>query len=531
MLGAATERAETSPDAGDWSRVTAWVVGAVTVLALSVLTVLRYTVDYIQADGVQQSVMSIQDVDLFFWGQNRFFAVVSLLASPIADPGANLFACLLINAVAFHLLLLVIARMGVAVLTEGRQRWATLVVFLVFAATAHVVLDPPKLHIMALESQPYSASWALTLGAFLLWKRRERWALALALVMVGVAMGLNQSTVLVAAFLAVIEMLRRRQWVRWPAFGAVWVVWLVVWSVLSDRFGGTAGPLDNTAAEYFAFHTTQFVADAPRSTAAILGAFRPLRLVFVAAVAALCVLPLHPRRRVALLPRLALAFVFSLGYWVVFTGNPWVAANGYPFRYFYPVVLFVVLVVAVPLAAMVLAWCRPAVILVDRVRGRRMGDSSGARAALAGLAAAACVVALAGPLTAPTNATVLTQTRATADFARDNDVTFVSGYYWDMWPILHRTLEDGRQSVHITGLKSGGDPAAYLAAFERDLEGEGTPRAICVNDATSACVTYLEYWTRPGWVATDETCPVPGDSPLLGSPPQRSCVVIEYSGA
>ena len=40
--------------------------------AASVLTVLRYTAAYLQADGVMQALMSVQHVDLFFWGQDRF---------------------------------------------------------------------------------------------------------------------------------------------------------------------------------------------------------------------------------------------------------------------------------------------------------------------------------------------------------------------------------------------------------------------------------------------------------------------------
>ena len=65
--------------------------------------------------------MSIQDVDLFFWGQNRFAAFVSALASPIANPDANLFACLLINAVSFHVFLLLLAYMGTWLVSGTRS--------------------------------------------------------------------------------------------------------------------------------------------------------------------------------------------------------------------------------------------------------------------------------------------------------------------------------------------------------------------------------------------------------------------------
>lgn len=519
------------PRRGRPDRLTAWIVGGVLVLVLSVLTVLRRTVDYLQADGVQQSIMSIQDVDLFFWGQNRFAAFVSLLASPIADPGANLFACLLINAVAFHLLLLTIAWMGVRVVTGGRERWATIVLFLVIAATAHLVLTPWHVHVMALESQPYSASWALTLGAFLLWKRREPWAFAVATAMVGIAVGLNQSTILVAAFVAVIELARRRAWVRWIAFGAMWLVWFGIWAFLAARFGGTAGPIPDAPQNYFTFDVAQFVRGAPQAMLAVFAAFRPIRLVALLCAACVALLLLRPERRI-LLPRLALALLFCTGYWALFAGNPWVAQNGYVFRYFYPVVLFGVLCLAVPLAAVLIGWCLPDAVLVRQVRIPAMRDTRVSRAVVAAVATLGCVVGLAGPLAAPTSATVLVQSRATADFAREHDVRFLAGYYWDMWPILHRTLEDGRNAAFVTGFKSGGDRQSYTEAFEEELaESDGPPLALCVNDATTTCVTYLEYWTRPGWIETDQSCPVPGPTGQLGYPEVRRCVVLEYTGA
>jgi len=45
-------------------------------LGPALLSVFRYTTAHLQGDGVWQSVMSVQDVDLFYWGQDRFFAVV-----------------------------------------------------------------------------------------------------------------------------------------------------------------------------------------------------------------------------------------------------------------------------------------------------------------------------------------------------------------------------------------------------------------------------------------------------------------------
>jgi len=508
------------PDGSAASTGRAWVrrlgVGslfAAILIVLSVMTIFRYTATFLQADGIQQSNMSVQDVDLFFWGQNRFASVVPLLASPFADPAVNLFVCLLINALCFHGLLLIISWMGVRLL-GGERRWpAVLITFLILVATAHAVLGPWDIHIMALETQPYSMSWLLTLGSFLLWKRREWWAYALATAMVGVAMGLNPSVVLGAAFLSVLEMLRRRQWVRWPAFGVVWVAWLGVWLVLAARLGGT-GPIPEPAQPYFVFDRAQFIADISKSAGSIVGVFSPTRFVVLVMISCLCVLVLPRHIRADLLPRFALIMFFSFGYFTLFAGNPWVAGNAYWFRYFFPVVLAIVVCVAAPIAGAALAirwpagrWTRPAVAVG---------------------AALACAAALAGPLVPPSQAYVLQQVRATADFARANDINFISGNYWAIWPILHLNLVDGRDSAFGVGLKSGGDRDAYLARFEQDLAG-GRARALCVEDSVDNCRIYLDYWTMPGWVEVPGlSCP--GPSPSMGGQPEDQCRVLENTG-
>ena len=500
-----------------WRRVAIGAVFGVAVLALSVITVFRYTTPYLQSDGVGQSLFSVQDVDLFFWGQDRFAAVVSFLASPIADPMLNLFLCLLINAVAFHVLLLVLSWMGVCVVV-GRRTWqATLVLFLVMIAVAHLLVTDKTMYAMTLESQPFPMSWGLALGAFMLWKRRQWWFFVLATAMVGVAVGLNQSTVLIVAFLAVFEFFRRGQWVRWPIFGVVWVIWLGTWVKFADWFGGNPGPNSGPAPDYFGFHSDLFVAGFSPTITSIVEAIRPIRLVVVIIAACLACLLLRHRLRPGLLSRLAMTVLFCTLFWTVFTGNSWVSANGFTVRYFFPVVVGVIVVLTVPLAAALLRIPIP--------------HRPGTRAAMtAAIALVACIGALFGPLTWPSQSRQLLATKPTADYIKANDITFLAGYFWSVWPIELQALENGRTATYVTAFKSGGNPANYRAALDRELaESDGPPRAICVDEELSVCITYLEYWTRPGWHEVAGECPIPVSNPLNGSPPVQACRLLEFT--
>ncbi len=511
---AATER--TPHSRRRWAVAVATVVAiVVAVVGFSVLTVLRYTSPTLQADSILQSVMSVQDVRLFYWGQDRLASVVPFLASPVADPMTNLFLVLLINATAIHVLLLIVARMGTFVVTGSRKWSGTLVLFLLISAVTHTIVEP--MFTLALDAQPYSMSWALALGAFLLWKRHEWWAVTSAVAMVGVAVGLNPSVILVAAFLAALEMFRRRQWIRWIVFGVVWIAWFAIWLKLSHAFPGDLGPKPDPARSYISFSIQTFRSGAAESLTKIGAAFDRTWLVGLAVIAAVCTLLLSSERRGALLKRLALTALFVVLYWVVFVGNPWVAANGFHVRYFFPVVLAVVASIAAPVAA---------VLLTDRLP---LPQNTSRSALALGVAILAAVASIVGPLKLPSQAPIIVATGPTADYVKANEVSFVAGYYWLLWPVLLQSLDEGRTAVYGAGARSDGDLAAYRAALDRAVDDQQRPpRAICVGDKVTSCKTYLEYLTRPGWQQVEGSCPMPSFQGSRLSPPANRCTVLEY---
>lgn len=502
-----------------------WGLGfAAALLIPAVLTVLRHTYDHLQADGVWQSVMSVQDVDVFYWSQDRFSAILPLLASPIADPGANLFVLLLVNALAFHGVLLLVSHMGVGALTSQPSRLATLTTYLAMTATAQVVLTSFSLYVVAIEAAPHSTAWLLAIGSYQLWKRPNRWVRAAAAVLVFVAAGLSAQAVLISGFLAVLFTCRTRRWRPWVGYLAVWVVALAVWMVLAKVAVGPQGPLPMVVPDYFAFSLEQLRTGAQASAQSVLSAFRPAPLVAFAVLAGLALL-LAPDRWTRLLPRMALTVAFAGVFWLLFTANSWAALNQYQSRYFWPVVVAPVLCIGAGLAAGLLHLMQP-----PEAADERRPWAGPVRLVTPPLVTAGVVlVALtAGPLRTPDESVALADTAATAAWIRDNDVTFISGYYWDMWPVLQQTLTEGRDAHFVAASKSGGDPAAYREALERDLARDGTSEAACLNEEVGVCQQYLDYWTAPGWVPTDRSCPVPPPAQVLGSPPVTSCRVLEY---
>jgi hypothetical protein len=363
-------------------------------------------------------------------------------------------------------------------------------------AVSNAVLLARTLFVMSLEAQPYSLSVLSALGAFLLWKRREWWSFVTAGALVGLALGVNPSVVVLSALLAVVEMIRRHQWTRWLSFGFVWLIWAVIWLWLSREYAGTVGPIPAFEFSYFGFFPDQLVSASATAVASVMGAFAVGPTVAMVAFSSLAVLLLGPDRRAALLPRFAIGVLFCAGYWTVITGNEWVAGNGYAFRYYYPVGLTLLVCLAAPLAS---------ALLTVRFRGNGIR-----RSLVSCIAAAGCVAALAGPLTLPSHSVARRQVQDTVDFAVANRISFVSGDYWEMWPILHPLLDPGRTAAFGTGFKSGGDPVEYLHKLDSDLAAGNTPLALCVDQKVGDCLLYLEYWTRPGWtLLAERRCPIP----------------------
>lgn len=491
-----------------------WAAGLV---ALAIVTVLRYTAPHLHADGVMQSVMSLQGVELFFWGQNRFASVVPFIASPLTDPDANLFACLLLNALSFHALLLLLAWMGAQVVT-GRRTWPdVLLLFLVVTAMAHLLVVPYQVYTAALDSQPYSLSWLLMLGGFLLWKRSPGWAWGVAAAAAGLAAGLNQSVVLGAGFLALVEAVRRRQWRRWLLFGAIWVGWLAVWFILAARFGRTDAVAAGMSTSYYGFDPALFVDGLGESIRAVVGAFAAGWLIAGSVAALLSLMLLDSARRAALLRRFGLLALFCIGYLVVFAGNAWIAANGHPARYYFPVLLGVVISLAAPIAAAL------------AVTARRWADRPAGRVAPLAIAGVLAAAALAGPLTVPARSWIFEDVRPTAEFAAATDVSFVAGHYWVVWPLTDRLLADGRPTLAAND-KAGGDTGRYGRRLDDLLAAGATPRALCLNDSADSCAAELNRWTRPGWrIGPDAGCPV-AEPPSYADTTDRTRLVLAFAG-
>ena len=78
-----------------------WLTALVWLVSMSVLTVLKHAPAALNADILLNSIMSLQKVTLFYWGQNRLLSILPFIVAPATDPAVNLALVLLITYLFF----------------------------------------------------------------------------------------------------------------------------------------------------------------------------------------------------------------------------------------------------------------------------------------------------------------------------------------------------------------------------------------------------------------------------------------------
>lgn len=145
------------------------------VFVLSALAVLaRYPIGQ-NADGLIQTIFSLQKMTLFYWGQDRYANLLPALAMPLRDPATNAFAQLAMRTALGMLAPLFFC--ALATRSAGAAWRAT-----ALATTLLLALGPARtMHEAFIEASPYGASFALAGLALLAFQRargRVAWRVA-----------------------------------------------------------------------------------------------------------------------------------------------------------------------------------------------------------------------------------------------------------------------------------------------------------------------------------------------------------------
>lgn len=211
-------------------------------LAFSALTVLWVAPDGLNADILINSIMSLQKVTLYYWGQNRLLNILPLAVIFVKNPELNLVAVLVLSSVSFYGLLYLLSRCASRLVGAENEKPLATRIFLITSSGFILFFKSNAISEIAIGHIEYSFSAFLLIFAFLNINIRQdtenRWKLILPAAAVFFAIGLNPSSV-IPTFIILIALAIYKKTVR---LNEVIILFtsgfaFVTWSLISKQFG------------------------------------------------------------------------------------------------------------------------------------------------------------------------------------------------------------------------------------------------------------------------------------------------------
>jgi hypothetical protein len=435
------------------------------------------------ADGLMLSVMSIQRPQLFYWAQDRYATFVPILTSPIRNPYANLATQVVLNALAFVLLLLVVAEIITRQLKITATTTDRLLAFVILVATTVLVIRPGLMAEISIGPQPYAYSYlflALAMIAWFLADLPRPVALLLAGVLLTIAMGFNPSTLVAAGAILVFSVFvgdTRRGAIFFILAVGIFLVWMQI-----------ASAYPSSGVSYFALTLDGATAHLVRASQEIQYNTRFRTTIGIAGLALISGITARGAFGRTLTLGLVWLVLFGVGWWVAFSQSSWVGMNQFNSRYFFPSLFAVIITAATGFIAYAVQlperWKRLAVVAL--VTGLATSLVLQARSS-SGLDAVARVI-------------------SQVDFARAQQIRYFVGDYWQVWPAVFALLDAPKPAFGLAW-RGEANREALMASLTADVAARREVRALCLAQPAATCIDRAQQLTGLRWKAAVETCP------------------------
>lgn len=468
-----------------------WIGEAMLLAALALLTVNRFAPDQISGDVMLYSVMSLQNVTVFFWEQNRLLNVGPALTSVIREPALNFYLNLLLPALAFYGLLRAAAGQAVRLASPSVQggNWHARILFVGLAAAILLVFHPAAIYDMVIWHIEYPLSCLLLLWSCRVWFESrsggwQQWVLAILLL--GLALGVNFSIVIVAlATVGARAIVKRNLDIRGIVFGSISLVLFLLWLAVAQRFPGPS------AVTYSGFALGTLRTGLPQVVMNFASMVRLPVLILLGFLILAAHVALAWRRRIggnAALSRLRwLLGLFGVGWLLLFSGNAWVAANQFHYRYFAFTAFAFGMLLLIELAGMLVLVGKPM---------RKAGFALAVLLLAAGLAREFV----------PLDEYAFSQRLAPAVEA---GATVYAGEFSLAWASVMLGLLRGQQAFGVAERAAGNARAARRHAADL-LERTGVLPVACVQAAVDRCAAQANALAGPLHLRSASLASAPG---------------------
>jgi len=445
-------------------------------LLVSALTALKFSPDFLHADILINSVMSLQKLTLYYWGQNRILNVLPLAFAWIRSPALNLAAMLAATSMCFYGLLYFMSRFASFIARSENEKETTLAVFITTSSVFLFVFNANLIMEITIGHIEYSMpALLLAFSLFKLLGRKSSvngWRkFVIPVIAINLAIGINPSTVIPAIFIPMATAIYRKNMNLEKGVAIIASVFsFIMWHLVSRTH-------DNSS-PYNEFSIETLCSGLPQVIDGFLHSVNlPELLVFLAIIltAKIILFGIDDQEKYKsnnasiVLYSTHAAALFSIGWLLLFSGNRWVEINGFYIRYFIYAIFSLMFILALH-TAIILNCCS--------VKKQKI---------LVGLLAVIAASSMTSAITRPTisfkNFNVFKRVDALTEPGRH----FYSGDYWVVWPSVLRDMMHGYEAYGLTFRGEANRKAAreYILGVIRD---HGDAEVYCLMDTVESCI-------------------------------------------
>jgi hypothetical protein len=458
-------------------------------LAASLLGYAGSFVSSVQADYIMYSIMSTQNVTLFYWGQNRFLNIIPFLASPISDHVANISLVLFLSVASHYLSGFAISVVILRIIRGFKASLSELAWLALSTVVLMNLLISPNVTGTFFYQHEYSLAFLLISTSWLVLTRRNTFASwVISSVLLFLAMGLNPTMIVLVAWIAGLSIYFRVFSNRKTPFlwASVSFVAVSLWFTVMASPGMASSGL---SASYVSLRTESFFQNSAIGFTSLIALVEPVTFMMtLLLVLALLIrnISLAESRQLWLniLSITVAALIFLILWVLVFSSLEWVVINKYSPRYFIPPSYLVFGLIS-------------SLLIMGLYKAKEWLSRIGVLVLF--------VVSLFGVISSdlrldPRHASVFESLPALPSGSN-----LLAGDYWKVWPMYFLLLDQGSSPISFAYRGAQGISVEDRALLDQFVTA-GSIRISCLNSTVEECVGQVQAFVPKvdsAWLVSD----------------------------
>lgn len=452
------------------------IISLIWVFIISALTVNKYAPEFLNADVILNSVMSLQKVTLYYWGQNRLLNVLPFIFTGISDPSVNLFMVLFFTSTCFYLLLYYFSRIAVKVLGIVKSDEESLKVFILISAFYVFIFNPFAIFEISLAHIEYSLpALLLSFVSFnILQKLSSKNKFLLFIVstpLIFIATGLNPSTLIPLIFVAIGSIVFRKK----IGFGELSLLTIsgasfVIWNNLSKKYGDMQYNQFEIA---ILFNGLEKVLDGLFSVINL-----PALLILILFLSLIKIINLlyfrNPLNSNLFYFCTNSLVIFSISWFLVFSASRWVEMSLFVWRYF----IFAIFAMLFMLSIHFLNF-------VEKLGNVKSWIFSG-------IIITSVCMSLISPIILFGEYKIFQRVNSLSEPGSN----LYAGDYWVVWPSVLRDMMQGHEAYGLT-FRGDANKSSAGEYIRKRINQNGSVSVFCLNDKAENCINQVNSVVGP----------------------------------